>query len=92
VSSIGGPTAGGLVRDGYRVARGCLDCAGDVPGLLRALPGAQAVDVLGAAGIVVIGHDGRVTPELVARQAAGLGLELSPANQPPGCCCLQSRR
>lgn len=78
----GGTAAGGLVRDRYRVASGCLDCAGDVSGLLGALPGARQVEVLGAAGIVVIGHDGRVTPALVAGQAARLGIELSPARQP----------
>ncbi|HUZ50923.1 MAG TPA: cation-translocating P-type ATPase [Streptosporangiaceae bacterium] len=74
--------AGGLVRDRYRVAGGCLDCAGDVAGLLRGLPGAREVEVLGAAGVVVIGHDGRVTPELVVRRAAGLGIGLSPAGRP----------
>lgn len=73
--------AGVLVRDRYRVARGCLDCAGDVAGTLGGIPGARHVDVLGAAGIVVIGHDGRVTPELVARRAAALGIGLSPAQQ-----------
>jgi len=74
--------AGGLVCDRYRVARGCLDCAGDLAGALGRLPGAQQVQILGAAGVVVIGHDGAITPELVARQAAQLGLELSPADQP----------
>jgi Cd2+/Zn2+-exporting ATPase len=77
-----GTAAEGLVRDRYRVASGCLDCAGDVAGLLDSLPGARQIEVLGAAGIVVIGHDGAVTPELVARQAAQLGLELSPAARP----------
>ncbi len=77
-----GPAGGGLVRDRYRVARGCLDCAGDLAGALGGLPGAQQVQILGAAGVVVIGHDGGVTPDLVARQAAQLGLELSPAGQP----------
>lgn len=71
-----------LVRDRYRVARGCLDCAGDVAGLLGALPGARQIEVLGAAGVVVISHDGAVTPGLVARQAGRLGLELSPAGEP----------
>ena len=80
----GGTAADGLVRDRYRAASGCLDCAGDVAGLLGMLPGAREVEVLGAAGIVVIGHDGAVTPELVARQAAQLGLELSPAARPAG--------
>ena len=72
-----------LVQDRYRVASGCLDCAGDVGGLLGALPGARHVEVLGAAGVVVIGHDGQVTPALVARQAARLGLGLSPASSQP---------
>lgn len=76
-----GAAAGGRLRDRYRVASGCLGCAGDVPGLLGALPGAFEVEVLGAAGIVVIGHDGRITPELVASQVAGLGIELSPADR-----------
>jgi len=70
------------MRDRYRVASGCLDCAGDLAGALGSLPGARQVQVLGAAGVVVIGHDGGVTPGLVARQAAQLGLELSPAGQP----------
>lgn len=74
--------AGSVVRDRYRVASGCLDCAGDVPGLLGELPGTLEVDVLGAAGIVVIGHDGRVTPELVTSKVARLGIELSPADRP----------
>ncbi len=64
------------------MARGCLDCAGDLAGLLGALPGARQVEVLGAAGVVVIGHDGAVTPGLVAPQAVQLGLELSPAGPP----------
>jgi Cd2+/Zn2+-exporting ATPase len=81
VTSGTGPAAG-LVCDRYRVARGCLDCAGDLAGALGELPGARQVQVLGAAGVVVIGHDGAVTPELIARQAAQLGLELSPADQP----------
>lgn len=74
--------ASGLMRDRYRVASGCLDCAGDVTGLLGALPGAREVEVLGAAGIVVIGHDGSVTAGLVAGQAARLGIELAPAARP----------
>ncbi len=74
--------AGGMVRDRYRAVSGCLDCAGDVAGLLGALPGTGDVEVLGAAGIVVIGHDGTVTPELVAGQAARLGIELAPAARP----------
>jgi Cd2+/Zn2+-exporting ATPase len=69
----------GLEEDRYRLKSGCLDCAGDVTGLLGALPGARRVEVLGAAGIVAIRHDGRVTPALVANQAARLGLELTPA-------------
>ncbi len=82
MSSVTGSAAESLACDRYRVARGCLDCAGDVPGLLGGLPGAQQVEVLGAAGIVVIRHDGRVTPELVARQTAQLGVDLSPAGEP----------
>jgi len=82
VTSGGDAATGGLVRDRYRVARGCLDCAGDVAGLLGGLPGTRQVDVLGATGVVVIGHDGRITPELVARQVAPLGIELSSADEP----------
>jgi hypothetical protein len=78
----GGTASGGLVRDRYRVARGCLDSAGDVTGLLGALPGARQVEVLGAAGIVEVAHDGRVTPALAAGQAARRGLALLP--HPPG--------
>ena len=70
---------GGVIRDRYRVASGCLDCAGDVSGELGGLPGLLEVEVLGASGVVVIHHDGRVTAELVARRAAGMGIELSPA-------------
>ncbi|HEY5990504.1 MAG TPA: hypothetical protein VIV12_29555, partial [Streptosporangiaceae bacterium] len=77
-----GTAEGGLVTDRYRVAHGCLDCAAGLVGVLGSLHGAQQVQVLGAAGVVVIGHDGTVTPELVARQAAQLGLQLSPADQP----------
>lgn len=74
--------AGTLVQDRYRVAGGCLDCAGDVTGTLGSLPGVRQVEVLGAAGVVVIGHDGTVDPGVVARQAARSGLDLSPAGQP----------
>lgn len=81
MTSVTGP-ASGVVQDRYRVASGCLDCAGDVAAALGSLPGARQVRVLGAAGVVLIGHDGAVTPEVVARQAAQLGLELSPAGQP----------
>ncbi len=76
------PAGPGLVSDRYRVAGGCLDCAGDLAGALGRLPGAQQVQVLGAAGVVVIGHDGAVTPDLVAERAAQLGLELFPAGEP----------
>ena len=76
------PAGGVLAEDRYRVTSGCLDCAGDVTGLLGGLPGARHVEVLGAAGIVVIGHDGQVTSALVAGQAARLGLELTPARHP----------
>ncbi len=82
MTATAGSPADGLVRDRYRVARGCLDCAGDLAGLLGALPGARQVEVLGAAAVVVIGHDGAVTPGLVAPQAVQLGLELSPAGPP----------
>ena len=78
----GTTSAGGGVVDRYRVVRGCLDCAGDLAGALGSLPGAGQVQILGAAGVVVIGHDGGVTPDLAGRQAARLGLELSPADQP----------
>ena len=78
------PAPGGLVLDRYRVAEGCLDCAGDVAGLLGELPGARQVSVLGAAGIVVIGHDGRVTPEQVSQRAGRLGITLGIADRPAG--------
>lgn len=76
------PADSDLAQDRYRVTSGCLDCAGDIAGLLGALPGTRDVEVLGAAGIVTVSHDGRVTPALVTGQAARLGLELAPARHP----------
>jgi len=77
-------TAGTQVR--FRVAAGCLDCAGDLEGALGHLPGVQAVEVLGAAGIVTVTHDGRLDPTRVAgqvsEQAVRLGLRLVPADTP----------
>jgi hypothetical protein len=61
---MGTGSAGGLVRDRYRVAGGCLDYAGDIAGTLGRLPGARQVNVLGAAGIVVIGRRGPFSQDL----------------------------
>ncbi len=82
MTSSGEVSPAGVGLDRYRVTSGCLDCAGDVAGALRALPGCQEVQVPGAAGVVVIGHDGTITPGLVARHAAQNGLELALADQP----------
>jgi Cd2+/Zn2+-exporting ATPase len=81
--SAAGPAPGSLVLDRYRVAAGCLDCAGGIAELLGELPGTAHVEVLGAAGIVVISHDGRVTPSLASQRAARLGITLQTANRPP---------
>ena len=67
----------------FRVAEGCLDCAGDLQGTLGRLPGVSAVEVLGAAGIVAVDHDGRLDPTAVSQQAGRLGLRLLPADATP---------
>jgi len=66
----------------FRVAEGCLDCAGDLEGTLGRLPGVSAVEVLGATGIVRLAHDGNLDPATVAEQARRLGLRLLPADTP----------
>src|SRR6266498_1755261 len=81
---------GGYARPGglqpahsrFRVAEGCLDCAGDLEGALSHLAGVQAVEVLSAAGIVTISHDGRLDPAAVSEQAGRLRVRLAPADTP----------
>src|SRR6266508_3620295 len=58
----------------FRVAEGCLDCAGDLEGALSHLAGVQAVEVLSAARIVTISHDGRLDPAAVS-ELAGLAVD-----------------
>ena len=70
-------------RSRFRVAEGCLDCAGDLEGLLGRLPGVRAVEVLGAAGIVTVTHEGNLEAATVSEQAGRLGLRLLPADTPP---------
>ena len=70
-------------RSRFRVAEGCLDCVGDLEGLLGRLPGVSDVEVLGAAGIVQLTHDGRVDLATVSEQAGRLGLRLLSADAPP---------
>src|SRR6266498_4179934 len=66
----------------FRVAEGCLDCAGDLEGALSHLAGVQAVEVLSAARIVTISHDGRLDPAAVSEQAGRLRVRLAPADTP----------
>jgi cation transport ATPase len=74
----------GAVRVRYRVASGsCLDCAGDVDGMLRRLDGVTEVQVLTTAGVVVVGHDGSVPAEKIQRAAARAGVGLEPATDRP---------
>ncbi len=75
--------AGAPAHSRFRVAEGCLDCAGDLQGLLGRLPGVSAVEVLGAAGIVTVAHQGNLEPAMVSEQAGRLGLRLLPADTPP---------
>ena len=64
----------------FRVDEGsCVDCAGDVAGALRKLPGVRSVNVLTAAGVVTVEHDERVLVGDVRREAARCGLGLVPA-------------
>lgn len=72
--------AASLTRRRYRVIEGsCLDCAGDIAGTLEKIPGVRSVEVLSAAGIVGVEHDGRVTDEQIERTARTIGLGLAPA-------------
>ena len=75
-------TSPSSARSRFRVAEGCLDCAGDLQGALSRLAGVQAVEVLGAAGIVTVSHDGRLDPAMVSEQAGRLGVRLAPADTP----------
>src|SRR6266496_1436500 len=59
-----------------------LDCAGDLEGALSHLAGVQAVEVLSAARIVTISHDGRLDPAAVSEQAGRLRVRLAPADTP----------
>jgi Cd2+/Zn2+-exporting ATPase len=84
ITSASRPATEGA-RAHFRFAEGCcLDCAGDITGTLRELPGVRAVEVLGASGLVVVDHDGTVAAEAVRRKAAQLGLGLVPADRPSG--------
>jgi len=66
-------------------ARTSKPCAGDVGAVLGRLPGVQRVSVLGAAGVVVVDHDGQLNHAQVQQQAAGLGLGQVPTDTPePG--------
>lgn len=70
------------MRSRFRVTTGsCLDCAGDIAGGLRQLPGVQAVEVLSTAGIIVVEHSGQATPEAVRQKAVQFGLGLAPAER-----------
>lgn len=67
-------------RTRFRVSEGfCVDCAGDLQGAVGRLPGVRSVDVLTAAGIVVVEHDERVSVADVRREAGRCGLGLVPA-------------
>lgn len=66
-----------LVTRRFRVVSGsCLDCAGDVQGALFAVPGVEHVDVLTAAGVVVVRHAGDTADDDIraAAKRAGIGL------------------
>jgi Cd2+/Zn2+-exporting ATPase len=78
VSQITVGRAAGAVpgQDRYRVVAGCLDCAGDLEKVVAGLPGVEHVDVLSAAGAVVVTHDGQATASQITAQAARLGVEL----------------
>lgn len=72
--------APGALRTRFRLGEGsCVDCAGDVEGAIGRLPGVWSVEVLTAAGVVVVEHDERVSPADVRREAARCGLGLVPA-------------
>lgn len=65
----------------FRVKEGCLDCAGDVGGFLRQLRGVVNVAILSTAGVIVVEHDGSVSPRAVIDQAARAGVGIEPAEQ-----------
>jgi cation transport ATPase len=70
------------VRSRFRVAGATWTAPATWPACL-ALRGVGAVEVLGAAGIVQVDHDGRLDPATVSEQAGRLGLRLLPADTPP---------
>jgi Cd2+/Zn2+-exporting ATPase len=64
----------------FRVADGtCLDCAGDIGGVLGGVAGVHSARVSEAIRLVEVTHDGSVTDDAVRRAASGLGLDLTPA-------------
>lgn len=72
------PRSGVVVRR-FRVAEGaCLDCAGDIAGVLGRVPGVRAVTVVEATRTVEVTHDESTPDEAVRRAATGLGLDLTP--------------
>lgn len=73
-----------VARSRFRVTSGsCLDCVGDVAGALGRLPGVLSVDVLAAAGVILVEHDGTVAIDEVQETAATLGLGLVPVGANP---------
>lgn len=56
-----------------------MDCAGDVQGAIRRLPGVRSVEVLTTSGFVEVEHDERVSVADVRREAGHCGLGLVPA-------------
>ena len=61
----------------FRVSSGsCLECAGDVTGVLRGLPGVEKVEVLAGADVIAVAHDGRLDAGAVRRAAARHNLTL----------------
>jgi len=66
----------------FRVVEGCCaGCAGDVSGALGRLPGVLNVDVLAAAGMIRVEHDGTTVARDVQREAARFGLKLADADR-----------
>jgi Cd2+/Zn2+-exporting ATPase len=69
----------------YRVASGsCLECSGDLAGTLRAVPGAEQVQVLAGPDVVTVSHDGRLDDDAVRRAAAQHNLTLLAVGEPEG--------
>ena len=74
-----------LVRTRFNVAAGaCLDCAGDLAGQLRALPGVKAVHLLTAANAVLVEHEQTVPLVRIQEGAAHVGVHLVPAGTEHG--------